>query len=372
MDSSAKPEQAESGGIAVATRHAARKHVARPDCGVPRSVLQGLLSSSAEIGAAPAEILRQAGATPAAHALLARDARLVDVALFVRASCICHEYLRAHIEGPERGSCLTSGQLTLLSKCLIGCSDLGEAIRTTSQFFEMLTGRIGRVALKSQGAEAALCVSTVVSRSSRAAQALDLCNIVLIHKLYEWLTDACIPLKSAEFNYPCPPRPDLHLSLLSCPARFGLPETCLTFPASSLSLPVIRRRAELNALLEGFPFTLIAGDRQHTSLAEHTYRAMIDAHMRLRKVPSVDEVARLFGITGWTLRRRLADEDTSYSAIRKRVQLCLATEFLQRSDLTINEVANLANFSDAGAFRRAFQQWTGRSPSAYREDVLRA
>jgi AraC-like DNA-binding protein len=86
----------------------------------------------------------------------------------------------------------------------------------------------------------------------------------------------------------------------------------------------------------------------------------------------VDEVARRFGVTSWTLRRRLTDEATSYSMIRKRVQLSMATEFLRRSDLTINEVAELANFSDAGAFRRAFQQWTGHSPSAYREDVLDA
>ena len=133
----------------------------------------------------------------------------------------------------------------------------------------------------------------------------------------------------------------------------------------------MRRPADLTQLLRTFPFDLLLRERQHGSLAEHLYVAMIDAHVRHHRIPSVDQVAELFGITSWTLRRRLADEGTAYSAIRKRCQLNLATDFLRRAELTINEIADLANFSDAGAFRRAFQQWTGRSPSAYREQLLR-
>ena len=373
MDVPGADEAGENCGAVALLRPASHKHVARPDCtGVPKSILQGLLAAMAEVGAQPEEILKRAGSSESLQRLVAEDAATVELGLFVRASRTCHEYLRLYIEGTERGSCLTTDQLALLSKCLVGCADLREALATCSQFFAMLDGRIGQVALAVSGTQARLTVATVVGRPSRAAVAMDLCNIALLHKLFEWLVDAPLPLDGAEFAHPSPRRPELHLTLLSCPARFAAAETALLFPVACLDMPLIRRRAELNALLDGFPFSLLAGGGRRTSLAEHAYRVMIDAQVRLRKVPSVDEVARLFGVTSWTLRRRLAEENTSYSCIRKRVQLSIATEFLRRRDLTINEVADLANFSDAGAFRRAFQQWTGRSPSSYREHVLQA
>ncbi len=368
MDFPGKPEVSVFSDALSMARPSPHKHVARPDCGrVPPMLLQGLLGSIDELGANSQEVLRQGGCEPTD---VTRGA--IEPGIFIRATRICHEYLRTYIERTDRGSSLTATQLVLLSKCLVGCADLRDAIETTAQFFDVLGGRVGRVALTSERGHAHLRVTTVVGSASAAALPMDLCNIMLLHKLYEWLIDAALALQVAEFAHPQPRRSLLHLSLLSCPAHFGRPETCLTFAVSGLEHPVIRRPSELSARLADFPFNLLAGERQRTAVAEHVYRTMVDGHMRLRKVPSVDEVARRFGITSWTLRRRLADEGTSYSTIRKRVQLSLATEFLRRSDLTINEVADLANFSDAGAFRRAFQQWTGRSPSAYREDVLHA
>jgi AraC-like DNA-binding protein len=368
MDFPGKPEASAFADALSVARPSSHKHVARPDCArVPPTLLQGLLGGIDELGASSQELLRQVGCDAADV-----NRGPIEPALFIRATRVCHEYLRSYIERTDRGSSLTAGQLVLLSKCLIGCTDLRDAIGTTAQFFEMLGGRHGCAALTSERGLAHLSLATVVGSTSAAALSMDLCNIVLLHKLYEWLIDATIPLAAAELSHPHPQRSVLHLSLLSCPARFGRPATRLTFAAGALEQPVARRPAELSARLTDFPFCLLAGERQRTALAEHVYRAMVDGHMRLRKVPSVDEVARRFGVTSWTLRRRLTDEGTSYSSIRKRVQLSLATEFLRRSDLTINEVAELANFSDAGAFRRAFQQWTGHSPSAYREDVLHA
>ena len=162
------------------------------------------------------------------------------------------------------------------------------------------------------------------------------------------------------------------------PADFGASEaTCLTLHAGCLqTVRSVRRQSGARTVARrDSPTSLIAGgQRQRGPLAEHTYRRDDRcARPPPQRVPECRPgSADLFGITSWTLRRRLADESTSYSTIRKRVQLSIATEFLRRSDLTINEVADMANFGDVGAFRRAFQQWTGRSPSASREDVLHA
>ena len=68
--------------------------------------------------------------------------------------------------------------------------------------------------------------------------------------------------------------------------------------------------------------------------------------------------------------RHLAEEGTAYSKIRRRCQLNAAADFLRRADMTVAEIAHLSSFSDPTAFRRAFRHWTGKSPTAYRHEVL--
>jgi hypothetical protein len=134
MDFPGKLETSAFSDALSVARPATHKHVARPDCArVPPTLLQGLLGGIEELGASPQEILRQAGCDATE---LGRGP--IDPGLFIRATRICHEYLRTYIERNDRGACVTADQLVLLSRCLIGCADLRDAIGTTAQFFEVL------------------------------------------------------------------------------------------------------------------------------------------------------------------------------------------------------------------------------------------
>ena len=77
-------------------------------------------------------------------------------------------------------------------------------------------------------------------------------------------------------------------------------------------------------------------------------------------------VARALKMTERTLRRRLAQEGTSFSAIADEVKYSVATQHLQGSRASVDEIAELAGFSDAANFRRAFIRWTRMSPAQFR------
>jgi AraC-like DNA-binding protein len=337
----------------------------------PTSLLVALLGALHKAGGNPERILYAAGIPYEWDELAAGAADSVDADSFILVGRACHAALRDHLARPAGLACLSPEKFSILCRCLTGSADLAEVIRTTATFLDMFSGRMGRASLVVSDHRARLHLCTVEDGGSAAGTALDVYNIAIIHLLYEWLIDQPIPLHSVELSYPHASENGMSLSLFSCPVEFEKAASSLTFDASLLKQPVVRRQADLTLLSDAFPFDLLSRERQRGSLAEHMYVAMIDAHVRHHRIPSVDEVADLFGITSWTLRRRLADEGTAYSVIRKRCQLNLATDFLRRAELTINEIADMANFSDAGAFRRAFQQWTGRSPSAYREQLLR-
>jgi AraC-like DNA-binding protein len=66
-----------------------------------------------------------------------------------------------------------------------------------------------------------------------------------------------------------------------------------------------------------------------------------------------------------TLRRRLADEDTSFRDQRQHAMNAYACErLLETRD--IGTVAEELGFSDPRAFTRAFKAWNGQTPSDYR------
>ena len=67
------------------------------------------------------------------------------------------------------------------------------------------------------------------------------------------------------------------------------------------------------------------------------------------------------------VRRRLAQEGSSYQKIKDTVRVDMVTELLANPDLAIAEIADRAGFTEPAALSRAFKKWTGETPAQYRE-----
>lgn len=78
-------------------------------------------------------------------------------------------------------------------------------------------------------------------------------------------------------------------------------------------------------------------------------------------------IASKLGMTSRTLRRRLADENTSYQAILDDCRMrAAALEFRIRKDVPIAEIALKLGYSEHSTFSRAFARWAGMPPLEYR------
>jgi AraC-like DNA-binding protein len=81
-------------------------------------------------------------------------------------------------------------------------------------------------------------------------------------------------------------------------------------------------------------------------------------------------VARRLALSGRTLQRRLAEEDTTFQAVLEKTRLALARHYLNRQDVTITEIAFLLGYDEPSSFHRAFHQWSGTTPQQARAGNL--
>jgi AraC-like DNA-binding protein len=82
---------------------------------------------------------------------------------------------------------------------------------------------------------------------------------------------------------------------------------------------------------------------------------------------SAEDLAPLLNLSPRSLHRQLKEEGTSLQVLKDEVRHERAIELLQRTRKPIKQVAESAGFQNEKSFIRAFKQWTGQTPAAFRE-----
>jgi len=83
--------------------------------------------------------------------------------------------------------------------------------------------------------------------------------------------------------------------------------------------------------------------------------------------PTLTHISQRLNMTSRTLRRRLEEEGTNYKALLEEAKRRDAIQLLDEGNLEVQKVATLLGYQDPANFTRAFRQWTGQTPSKYRE-----
>lgn len=176
-------------------------------------------------------------------------------------------------------------------------------------------------------------------------------------------------------------RPEIHPAIieLQCPAGSealdawaqtlgiapvpGQPRNRLSVPESLAHEPLVGSNEALRAFLAG-----LAGDSLPPEpAAEPTWASRVADSVREGRLDAdLGQIARALAVSERTLRRRLAEEQTSFSTIRQRERQRRAEALLHSGHLSMGEIAFSLGFSEMSAFNRAFKRWTGTTPGQWR------
>ena len=145
--------------------------------------------------------------------------------------------------------------------------------------------------------------------------------------------------------------------------RFDRPQHRLRFARALLDLPITSADPVALELARG--------------QCERELAAIVDAGLptrvrtavaaRLDRGAPLPTVAKELRMSTRTLKRKLAEHDTTFSALRDDQRRQRALLLLENRELSIGEIATKLGYSELPNFTRAFRKWTGMTPNAYRE-----
>lgn len=166
------------------------------------------------------------------------------------------------------------------------------------------------------------------------------------------------------FDVERPAYADLVHRRLGEDVRWGMPTSCIRLPADLLDkpLPQASPLALDDAVHQCEQAERLLGKR----MDEITDRVRRELVLRDDGYPGLETVAQRLNMSTRTLRRRLQDQGLGFMDLLHAARRRDALSLLDRPVLEVAQIAQMLGYADPANFTRAFRQWTGLTPSAWR------
>ncbi|MCW8844313.1 MAG: AraC family transcriptional regulator [Gammaproteobacteria bacterium] len=214
------------------------------------------------------------------------------------------------------------------------------------------------------------CILQVVDETGLGQNWRDMLEIVMlgIQSLLEQVHGAPLYEAQMSFAWPAPPYRQVLEAQVQGVLVFAATEHSIVMPQSWLerSSPMHELAMHQAALSRvEAEFEAMASQITVTSRVRHALLAAPE------HVPLLSEIASSQHVAPRTLIRRLKREGSSYQQVLQQVRKQRAIELLSEPTLTVKQVSYLLGYKDPSNFGRAFAQWVGQSPGAYRKGLRR-
>lgn len=185
----------------------------------------------------------------------------------------------------------------------------------------------------------------------------------LAHGILSWLARREVALQRVDFAFARPPFEQDYAVIFPSPVTFDAKPTSIHFAKTSLGPVNTRSTDDLDRFLENAP-----RDWVFTRSQEHTQSLRVRAYLNQSSWEEAHLVgaAKALNMTPRTLMRKLDADGTTFQTIKDGLRRDIAIRRLQVGNASVEAIAQDVGFSSAASFHKAFQRWTGTTPSTYR------
>jgi AraC-like DNA-binding protein len=258
------------------------------------------------------------------------------------------------------------GSFEFFCRSVLSSQNLAEALDRGSRFLRLvipdLTVRIARTAGTSELRIEEARPLQQQRDDPRRVFALEW-MLRLLHGVACWLVNRDLPLSSVAFPFGQPLHAADYALIYTARSTFGAPHLVASLNSNLLELPVRRDEDALAAFLDGAPGKIVALYRRDREMVRQVRDVIA------RSFPDavhLEDISRRLHLSPRTVERHLHEEGSSLRAIKDALRRDIALSRLEKSELSIAQIAANLGYADNSTFFRAVTGWTGFSPSAYR------
>jgi AraC-like DNA-binding protein len=155
-----------------------------------------------------------------------------------------------------------------------------------------------------------------------------------------------------------------------CPVKLGARENAIVFARTDLDRPFLTHNPDLLAVIAPQLDAELSKTAQPEAVGEQVKRVL--KPLLAGRRPAIKDVARELALSSRTLQRRLTESGLTFQQLVQDARRELAHHYLLHSSMELTETAYLLGYEDAHSFFRAFQQWEGTPPGAWRAQHSRS
>lgn len=287
----------------------------------------------------------------------------VDRERFVRFSRISLRALNSYAAHREGQRPTPLADFWLMYSCMLSLPTLGRAIRTASAIHRLINDGQGYLDIEVSGPIARVYFHNM-RREYIGDDLRSMYGLSSFHRFFSWLIGEKILVSTSAHSTAAPLSLENYIMDYSGDNDRFAHE--LIFSADYLERPIVRQSRDVDALGRNFPFDIFAHDDESRSYS-YRVRSILNSHLiEGRIIPDLPTTASMLSLSPATLRRRLELEGSSLLDIRAECRHDLAKTLLRDSRMSIEQISERVQFSDITAFRRAFRNNVGMTPSEYR------
>ena len=269
--------------------------------------------------------------------------------------------------GFVRGLLTQVGADHVASRLLLSASTLREGLTTLSPFMPLISPAIR---MQCRDDPDAFVIDLPLARPlpyEMGVIALET-MVVSLHRQLLFLVQQHELRYGIQFSWPAPPHAARYRELRSPQVTFGSggsPAARVRIPmaVATRRLPMADERALRHAARHASD-TLqeLARERSFSDWVRHVLTT-VDDHLL-----GQEELAGLLNISGKTLSRYLAAENTLFGRIAQNVRQSRAESMLLDSDMSVGDISHKLGYSTPSNFVRSFKARSGMTPTQFRQD----
>lgn len=267
--------------------------------------------------------------------------------------------------GLRSGGHVQPGSYSALGYIVMSCATLGEAMEKIAPY-EKLVGDMGVTTLERQGNQVLVNWHCNFVLPEVRRHMID--NVLMSwFKFAQWLANVDFGPAAVwlEQRAPAAQVKKDYQALYQCPVLFEQERNCLVIDRSYLSLPLRQPNQALKKTLEAHAHSQLVSLPDSHSRLSIKVKELIALQLKQGKTGK-DWVAAQLDLNGRTLQRQLQQEGTRYQLLLDQVRQALAQDYLNRSELSIPQIAEALGFAEPRSFHRRFKDWTGVTPAEFR------